>query len=125
MVSIGVAMHVLPLCMHSLTIAVHAECTAVMLGYHFMPLQVLQHNWCLLLNAACHSSQRSIPYVYQAAATASVHKNFTMYSHMLPRFALSQMRIETAAFTLQLTSACIWSAGQHAEPTCESSIGVA
>jgi len=57
MVSIGVAMHVLPLCMHSLTIAVHAECTAVMLGYHFMPLQVLQHDWCLLLNAACHSSQ--------------------------------------------------------------------
>ncbi len=44
---------------------------------------------------------------------------------MIPRFDFSQLRIETAAFALQLTSACMWSAGQHAEPTCESSIGVA
>ncbi len=68
---------------------------------------------------------RFMPCVYQAAATASVHKNSTLNCHMIPRFDFSQLRIETAAFALQLTSACMWSAGQHAEPTCESSIGVA
>ncbi len=43
--------------MHSVTIAIHAEYNAVMLGHHFIPLGVLQHNLRLLLNAACHSSQ--------------------------------------------------------------------
>ena len=63
--------------------------------------------------------------VYQAAATATVHKNPTLNCHMLSKSAFRQLCIDTAASALQLTSACMWSAGQHAEPTCESSIGVA
>ncbi len=59
----------------------------------------------------------SIPFVQQAAAAASMHK---VESHVS-----SEMHIETAAFASGLILACIWSAGQHAEPTCESSTGVA
>ena len=43
--------------MHSLANAVHNKSNAVMLGPHFMPLQFLQLDLCLLSNAECHSSQ--------------------------------------------------------------------
>ncbi len=55
--SSGVTVLVLLLFMHSLANAVHTECNAVMLGPHFMPLQFLQLDLCLLSNAERHSTQ--------------------------------------------------------------------
>ncbi len=99
MCSTGMTIHAIPLCMHSLTIATHAECDAVM-EHHFIPLDFLRRMLCLLRNAACHSSQL----VHTLCIKRQLPQDSIMDCHVALRFAFSEMRIETAAFALQLTS---------------------